>query len=47
MSTVAITCPECGVWLRVAVQPSQVQVLQNHLEVQFDRQFVAHKCKEK
>ena len=46
MSTVALLCPYCGDWLRVAVQPSGVEwiVRGKQLGVRFSDQLVAHIC---
>lgn len=46
MSTVPLRCPKCGAWLRVAVQPSSIDVEEESLFVYFDSQTVAHTCKE-
>lgn len=46
MSTVPITCPNCGAWLRVAVQACRIDVFDTQLRVHFDMQNVAHTCKE-
>lgn len=48
-SSVAIACPFCGSWLRVAAQPSKITRNEgrrpNQLHVEFDSQTVAHICK--
>lgn len=49
MSTTAVRCPFCGVWMRVAVQPSHIEKVgrlddSRALKVKFDDQVVAHIC---
>ena len=48
MSTSPVRCPECGEWVRVAIQPSVVKVNKEFgsMKVMFDDQNVAHTCKE-
>jgi hypothetical protein len=48
MSTVPITCPNCGAYLRVSVQPCSIEVNENtgNMWVKFDDQIVAHTCHE-
>lgn len=48
MATIPLRCPDCGEWLRVAAQPSEIsKATKNALRVRFDSQTVAHTCKEK
>lgn len=50
MATVPVTCPYCGVWIRVAVQPSKIikpNAKTDDLYIKFDDQEVAHVCKKK
>lgn len=46
MTTMLITCPKCGAYIRAAVQPSTIEVEDESLYVSFDSQTVAHVCKE-
>lgn len=46
MSTTPINCPKCNAILRVAVQPSKISALLDHIIVVFNTQMVAHTCKE-
>lgn len=52
MTTTPVRCPECGEWLRVAVQVrlinwSDETPRKQQLYVAFDDQHVAHMCKNK
>lgn len=48
MSTAPIRCPDCDEWIRVAVQPSLIEMRPPEgLRVVFHPQMVAHVCKEK
>lgn len=47
MSTTPVRLPCCGVWLRVAVQPSKIEVLNGRVHVEFDPQNAAHVCQPK
>jgi hypothetical protein len=48
MASAAWPCPYCGVWLRVAVQPSKITKSgPDQLTVEFNTQVVAHICKGK
>lgn len=44
MTTMLITCPACGEYIRAAVQPSQIDVDEGNLYITFDSQTVAHIC---
>lgn len=46
MTTMLITCPNCGDYVRAAVQPSEITVEENCMYVTFDSQTVAHHCNE-
>lgn len=46
MTTMLITCPRCGTYVRSAVQPSEIAVEEDCLHISFDSQTVAHTCKE-
>lgn len=46
MATIPVSCPFCGVWMRVAAQPSRIRKMTDEqLRVQFSEQEVAHICK--